>query len=65
MSDKPAEKKPADAAPAKKDAGHGEAAATDKKGGGLFTKLPVLFGGVMIIEALVLFVGFRVIAGGT
>ena len=62
MSDKPAEKKPAEAAPAKGDA-HGEKDA-GKKGGGLLTKLPVLLGGVMIIEALVLFVGFRFIAGG-
>ena len=63
MSDKPAEKKPAEAAPAKKD-GHGEAADGAKKGG-LLTKLPVLLGGVMVVEALVLFVGFRFIAGGT
>lgn len=37
-----------------------------KKGGigALLTKLPVLLGGVMIIEAFVLFAGFKMIAGG-
>ncbi len=68
-----AEKKP-EAAPAaaadKKDhgkekepaaaAGHGAAAGG---GGGLFTKMPVLLGGVMIIEAVVLFAGFKFLGG--
>ncbi|MDB5355871.1 MAG: FliL family protein [Phycisphaerales bacterium] len=58
MSEK-AEKKP-DAAPA--------GGAADKKaaakGGGLMTKLPVLVGGVMIIEAVVLFAGFKFLGGG-
>jgi flagellar basal body-associated protein FliL len=57
MSEK-AEKKP-EAAPA--------AGAADKKaakGGGLMTKLPVLVGGVMIIEAVVLFAGFKFLGGG-
>ena len=61
MSDK-AEKKP-DAAkePAKK-----EGADHEKKagGGGLFTKLPVLLGGVMLIEAVVLFAGFKFLGAG-
>ena len=56
MSDKP-DKKP-DAAAAK-DGAKKEGAAADKKGGGLLTKLPVLLGGVMIIEAVVLFAGFK------
>ncbi|MDB5173864.1 MAG: FliL family protein [Phycisphaerales bacterium] len=58
MSEK-AEKKP-EASPA--------GAAGDKKaakGGGLMTKLPVLLGGVMIIEAVVLFAGFKFLGGGT
>jgi flagellar basal body-associated protein FliL len=57
MSDKP-DKKP-DAAAAK-DGAKKEGAAADKKaGGGLLTKLPVLLGGVMLIEAVVLFAGFK------
>lgn len=37
-----------------------------KKGGigALLTKLPVILGGVMVIEAFVLFAGFKMIAGG-
>jgi flagellar basal body-associated protein FliL len=37
------------------------------KGGGMgamFTKLPILLGGVMIIEAVVLFAGFKFLGGG-
>jgi flagellar basal body-associated protein FliL len=62
MADK-AEKKP-DAA-AKPEAG-GEHGAKDAKkgGGGLLTKLPVLLGGVMILEAAVLFAGFKFLGGG-
>jgi flagellar basal body-associated protein FliL len=60
MSDKP-DKKP-DAAAAK-DGGKKEGAAAEKKGGGLLTKLPVLLGGVMIIEAAVLFAGFKFLGG--
>jgi flagellar basal body-associated protein FliL len=52
----PAEKKP----PAK-----GEAApAAAAKGGGFLTKLPVLIGGVMLIEAVVLFAGFKFLNSG-
>jgi flagellar basal body-associated protein FliL len=40
------------------------AAAHGGGGGGLFTKLPVLLGGVMIIEAVVLFAGFKFLGGG-
>ncbi|HEY2589520.1 MAG TPA: hypothetical protein VGI81_27485 [Tepidisphaeraceae bacterium] len=54
-----AEKKPesvaAQSAPA--DAGHG--GAKEKAKGGLLTKLPVLLGGVMLIEGAVLFAGFK------
>src|SRR3954463_1255594 len=34
------------------------------KAGGLLTKTPVLLGAVMLIEAVVLFAGFKFIAGG-
>lgn len=61
MSDKPKDAKKADAPTA--DAGHGEA---KKKGGigALLTKLPVLLGGVMVIEAAVLFGAFKMFGGG-
>ena len=50
------EKKPAEpAAPA------AQAKSTKESKGGLLTKTPVLLGGVMIIEALVLVVGFKVL----
>jgi flagellar basal body-associated protein FliL len=65
-----AEKK-ADAAPAadKKGPAKAEAAAPaapahPPKGGGMLTKTPVLLGGVMVIEAVVLFAGFKFITGG-
>lgn len=61
MSDK-AEKKPDAAAPAaggdKKDAKGAKAA------GGLLAKTPVLMGGVMLIEAVVLFAGFKFLGAG-
>jgi flagellar basal body-associated protein FliL len=61
MSDKP-DKKPD---PAAKDAGKKEGAAPEKKaGGGLLTKMPVLLGGAMIIEAVVLFAGFKFLGNG-
>ena len=50
---------PAGGAPA---APAGEKAAGKK--GGLLAKTPVLLGGVMIIEAIVLFAGFKFIGGG-
>jgi flagellar basal body-associated protein FliL len=68
-----AEKKPEAAAPAgdKKDHGkdkappaEGGAHAAPSGGGGLFTKMPVLLGGIMIIEAAVLFAGFKFLGGG-
>ncbi len=34
------------------------------KGGGLMSKTPVLLGGAMIIEAVVLFAGFKFLSGG-
>lgn len=64
MSDKPKkeEKKP------EAGAGHGDGAAASaaKKGGvaALLTKLPVLLGGVMAIEAVVLFGAFKALGGG-
>lgn len=36
-----------------------------KKGGGLFAKVPVMLGGVMIIEAAVLFAGFKFLGSGS
>ena len=70
MSDKP-EKKP-DAAPAAapaKDgapAAAGAAPAAKKAGGigGLLGKTPVMLGGVMILEAVVLFAGFKFLGSG-
>jgi hypothetical protein len=43
-----------------------EGDAAKAKGGimGLLTKLPVLIGGVMVLEAAVLFVGFKALGGG-
>jgi flagellar basal body-associated protein FliL len=52
-----AEKKPE--APA----AHGAAEPKEKKGGGLLAKTPVLLGGAMIIEAVVLFAGFKFLGG--
>jgi len=49
---------PAPAAPA----AHGEEA--KKGGGGLLKSLPVLLGGVMLIEAIVLFAGFKFLGSG-
>lgn len=60
------EKKAEAAAPAPAPAGHGEKPAAEKGGGGgMMTRLPVLLGGVMIIEAVVLFAGFKFIGGGS
>jgi len=56
MPDKP-DKKPDAAAP--KEGPKKEAPAAEKKAPGLMTKLPVLVGGVMLIEAIVLFAGFK------
>jgi flagellar basal body-associated protein FliL len=73
MSDKPekkAEAAPAAAAAEKKDAGAkpaaAAAAATAAGAGGIgamLTKTPVMLGGVMIIEAVVLFAGFKFLSG--
>jgi len=43
---------------------HGKAAAAGG-GGGLLTKLPVLLGGAMFLEAVVLIAGFKIIGGGS
>jgi flagellar basal body-associated protein FliL len=61
-----AEKKP-EAAPAskKEEAPKEHGKPTGGGGGGLLTKLPVLLGGVMVIEAAVLFAGFKFIGGGS
>jgi flagellar basal body-associated protein FliL len=50
---------PAPEASEKKDKGARE----EKKGGGLLSKTPVLLGGVMVIEAAVLFAGFKIFGG--
>jgi hypothetical protein len=61
------EKKKPDAAPA--GGGHADKAGAEKKestkaaGGGLLAKTPVLIGGVMIIEAVVLFAGMKFLGG--
>ena len=56
MSDKP-DKKPAEPA------AHGDEK-KPAKGGGLLTKTPVLMGGIMLVEAAVLFAGFKFLGGG-
>ncbi len=62
MAAEKAEKKKDDA----KDAGHGEDKKAAAKGGimALLTKLPVLLGGAMAIEAVVLLVGVKLLSGG-
>ena|SRR5687768_14050529 len=35
------------------------------KGGGMLTKTPVMLGGVMFLEAIVLFAGFKFLSGGS
>jgi flagellar basal body-associated protein FliL len=65
MADKPAaatEKKPAQAEEKKAGAGKGEA--KGKGGGGVLTKTPVVIGAVMLVEAVVLFAGFKFLGGG-
>jgi flagellar basal body-associated protein FliL len=68
MAEEAKKKSEAPAAPAA--GGHGEKGGDKKdaakKGGagGLLTKMPVLLGGVMIIEAAVLFAGFKFLGNG-
>ena len=62
MSDKAAEKKPAE--PAKDAHGKDAKEGVGKKGGGLMTKTPVILGAVMLVEAVVLIGGFKFISGG-
>jgi flagellar basal body-associated protein FliL len=57
-----AEKKPEGGGAAKEE--KKAAPAAKAAGGGLMTKMPVLLGGVMILEAVVLFAGFKFLAGG-
>jgi flagellar basal body-associated protein FliL len=58
MGDK-ADKKPAESAPPAAPAALPAKGAKESKGGGLLAKTPVLLGGVMVIEAIVLFAGFK------
>src|SRR5688572_33475708 len=64
MADK-ADKRAESAMPAadKKDA-KGSPSSGAARGGALLTKTPVLLGGVMLLEAAVLFAGFKFIGGG-
>jgi flagellar basal body-associated protein FliL len=74
MSDKAEKKSDAAAAAAAAAGGAGAAASTGKDGhgaakggggiGGLLAKTPVMLGGVMILEAAVLFAGFKFLGGG-
>jgi flagellar basal body-associated protein FliL len=57
---KPEKKAEAPAPAAEKKGEHKE----KEKGGGLLTKMPVLLGGAMIIEAVVLFAGFKFLGSG-
>ena len=65
MADK-ADKKAEAAAAAGKDAPAGGAATAEKKGGagGFLAKTPVMLTGVMLLEAAVLFAGFKFLGGG-
>jgi len=58
------DKKDAGAKPAGGDAHKDAASGGGGGGGGLLAKTPVLLGGVMLIEAVVLFAGFKFLAGG-
>src|SRR5258706_8729141 len=64
-----AEKAEKKESPAAADKGHGgdrgkESADKSAKSGGMLTKMPVLLGIVMIIEAVILFAGFKFLGGG-
>ena len=61
-----ADKKSNGGDPAGKDAPAGAPAAAERKGGaaGLLAKTPVMLGGVMLLEAAVLFAGFKFLGGG-
>jgi flagellar basal body-associated protein FliL len=67
MSEKEAKKADAPAAAA---GGKAPAAGDEKKGdakaagGGLLAKTPVMIGGVMVLEAVILFAGFKFLMGG-
>ncbi len=62
MADKAEKKSEAAGAAEKRDAGKTPAPAASS--GGMLTKTPVLLGGVMIIEAAVLFAGFKFLGSG-
>ena len=63
MAEKEAKKPDAAAGSAKGEEKKGEAKEASAKKGGLLSKTPVLLGGVMFLEALVLFAGFKFIMG--
>jgi flagellar basal body-associated protein FliL len=64
MAEKEAKKAEAPAA-AKSPAAGGEEKKGDKAaGGGLMSKTPVMIGGVMVLEAVMLFAGFKFLMGG-
>jgi hypothetical protein len=66
MADKAHDRKPTAAEPASGGAGGDKSA--DRKSaagaGGLMSKTPVVMGAVMIVEAFVLFAGFKILGGG-
>lgn len=62
MAEKAPEKKPESAPPAAAAAASSEA--KSQKSGGLLAKTPVLLGVVMVVEAAILFIGFKLVAGG-
>jgi flagellar basal body-associated protein FliL len=67
MADKAEKKSDAAPAAASKDgaaAGDHKDGAAKKAGGGLMAKTPVLLGIVMVLEAVVLFAGFKFLGGG-
>jgi flagellar basal body-associated protein FliL len=63
MADK-SEKKSESAPPAPAQGAAGAGAAKKAGVGGMLTKMPVMLGGVMILEAVVLFAGFKFLGSG-
>jgi len=64
MSEKAEKKTEAAPAPAKEHGDKKDEGAKKAAGGGLLAKTPVLLGIVMVIEAVVLFAGFKFLGGG-
>jgi flagellar basal body-associated protein FliL len=54
-----------DKAPKNESAAPEAAGGAVKKSGGLLSKTPVLLGGVMVIEAILLFAGFKILGGSS